>query len=211
MIHLAIIDDEPQILTVFQDFISRYSDMKLVSVGFSIDLFLSNYRSKSKIDILFLDIDLNGQSSLQNLPTLIKKLPHTQIIIYTNVENSETLMHALHLGVSGYILKDEPYETLRAKIEIILDGGAVISPRMAKKLITFFADDKNLIKQDLNNPELSSQEIIVLQSLANGLSYDEIAAKMSIATNTVRTYIRRIYKKLEVNNKVEAINKFNNL
>ncbi|HEY9045670.1 MAG TPA: response regulator transcription factor [Ohtaekwangia sp.] len=149
-------------------------------------------------DLIIIDITVADMDGVDGLRFLKSKYP-SEIVIFTNVEDSSVINEALSLGISGYILKSVPLPDFIRSVEQIINGGAVLSPSIAKIVLEFFH----------LNPytPLSDRETDVLRLITRGKTYSEIAAELNIAVETSKTHIRNIYRKLKVNSKSEAVRK----
>jgi len=157
-------------------------------------------------DIVIMDINLPGMSGIECIREIRKKKIPTQFMMFTVYENDEKVFEALKAGASGYLLKNTGLIHIIESLKELHEGGSPMSANIARKLVKNFQDEE---KEDApsNLTLLSIRENEVLQWLAHGLLYKEIAEKLNISTSTVRQHIHRIYEKLHVQNRTEAINK----
>ena len=156
-------------------------------------------------DIVLIDLNLPGMNGIDLINYFVSN-SNVVCVVCSMHDNDEYIFKALENGASGYILKDDSIENILVALQEIIKGGAPMSPYIAKKVISYFK--KNNINFESNI--LTEREIEVLVCLSNGLFYKEIAKKLFISIETVKKHIHNIYKKLNVKNKVEAINKFKN-
>lgn len=158
---------------------------------------------KSPPDIAIVDISLPGKSGIELIARL-QAATNIQCLVCSLHDDDDHIMRALQSGAVGYILKDASVEQISNALHELVKGGAPMSPYIASRVISFFRKPK------INNEKalLSSREREVLQLLAQGLQYKEIADQLSLSTETVKKHMKNIYQKLHVQNKVEAINKF---
>jgi DNA-binding NarL/FixJ family response regulator len=204
--HIALINNLPQIREKFTTHFSgekQNNFTKCLIASPSIEEFFTAVKDWHSIKYLFLDIDLPDRSGLDVLEDIKEKMPKTEVIIYTMFEDKSKLMLAFNLGASGYILKDTSMEDVQDYINILNEGGAALSPKMTKYMISYIA---NMGKSTVLN--LNPRETQVLKFLAEGWSYKMIAQKFKITENGVGHYIRRIYKSLDVHSKGEAVKIF---
>ena len=159
---------------------------------------------KMKPDIVIMDINLPGMNGIECIRQLRNKTPSTQYMMFTVYENDEKVFEALKAGASGYLLKNTGLVQMIESLKQLYDGGSPMSANIARKLVTVFRQQENSLA-DIKT--LSNRENEILQLLANGLLYKEIADKLFISVNTVRQHIHKIYEKLHVQNRTEAINK----
>lgn len=205
MISIGFIDDDINFVDSLITILENENDIKckLKSQNFNQFLKQFKYNPDFNIDILFLDIHLEDASGLDFLAKIRKRLPLTEIIIFSVNENPDILIKSFCLGATGYLLKESTFDEIKAFIKIIQNGGAAISPRMAKKLIVYFAPQKNL-----NNNTFSDREHQILKLMAEGWEYKRVADKVNLSIDGVRFYIKSIYKKLNIHSKSELINMY---
>ena len=157
-----------------------------------------------KPDIVIMDINLPGLSGIDCIKEVKKKLPEAQFMMFTVYENDEKVFEALKAGATGYLLKNSGLLQLTEAIKELHNGGSPMSASIARKLVTVFYENERQLS-DVEN--LSQRENEVLELLAKGLLYKEISDRLSISVSTVRQHIHKIYEKLHVQNRMEAINK----
>jgi len=159
--------------------------------------------------VVLMDISLGGINGIEVVRELKLQYPDVLFMMCTIYEDDEQLFEALSAGASGYILKKTPPGKLLEAIQELVDGGAPMSSQIARKVVAAFQNKKT------GNPQngaaldvLSKREKEILEMIAKGLLYKEIADALFISTETVRKHVRHIYDKLHVDNRVEAVNKF---
>jgi DNA-binding NarL/FixJ family response regulator len=155
-------------------------------------------------DIVIMDINLPGMSGIDCIKTIKDKCPDTQFMMFTVYENDEKVLQALKAGATGYLLKRTEPKRIVESIKELSQGGSPMSSNIARKLLTLFVHEKAITKKEV----LSDRENEVLQLLADGLLYKEIADRLYIGHGTVRQHIHNIYEKLHVHNRTEAVNKY---
>lgn len=156
-------------------------------------------------DVVLMDIDMPGESGIKGVSMVKETRPQTSVIMYTVFEDDEKLFQCLCAGANGYLLKKTAPEKLFESIREVVEGGAPMSPSIAKKVIGSFQSVKQ--SHQNNQYNLTERELDVLQLLAKGHSTKTIADKLNIAFNTVRSHLKNIYAKLHVNCGKEAIAK----
>jgi DNA-binding NarL/FixJ family response regulator len=156
-------------------------------------------------DAVLMDINLPGMNGIECTRVIKEKHPDALIMMCTVFEDSEKIFDALKAGASGYILKRTAGETLIEAIKELLRGGAPMSSDIARKVVNSFREERTREKPDY--PELTNKENEILTLLADGYGNKEIADRLFVSVNTVRTHIYHIYEKLHVHNRVEALNK----
>ncbi len=155
-------------------------------------------------DIVIMDINLPGMSGIECIKIIKGKCPGTQFMMFTVYETDDKILQALQAGASSYLLKrTEPYRILES-IKELNNGGSPMSSNIARKLVNIFFHERVKTKKEI----LSERENEVLQLLADGLLYKEIADRLHIGHGTVRQHIHNIYEKLHVQNRTEAVNKY---
>jgi DNA-binding NarL/FixJ family response regulator len=158
-------------------------------------------------DVIIMDINLPGISGIEAIRRLRKKGFKGQFLMFTVYDDDESVFEALQAGAVGYLLKkSSPVQFLEA-IREIRDGGSPMSAQIARKLVNVF--NKNT-KQPADADVLSKREREILELISKGFLYKEVAEKLFISTGTVKQHIHKIYEKLQVQNKTEAINKYFN-
>jgi len=151
-----------------------------------------------------MDINLPGMNGIECIREIKTKVPRTQFMMFTVYENDEKVFEALKAGASGYLLKNTGLVQLIEALQELHNGGSPMSANIARKLVTVFREKEN---SEIPVEALSKRETEILQLLSKGLLYKEIAEQLSISVSTVRQHIHKIYEKLHVQNRTEAINK----
>ena len=152
-------------------------------------------------DIVLMDIDMPGDSGITGVATVKETRPQTSVIMYTVFEDNDKVFQCLCAGANGYLLKKTPPAKLFDAIQEVLEGGAPMSPSVAKKVLESFQHGKN------NAYHLSAGELEVLQLLGKGYSAKMIATELFIYFDTARSHLKNIYTKLHVNCGKQAIAK----
>ncbi len=154
-------------------------------------------------DIVIMDINLPGMNGIECIKKVKVLCANSQFIMFTIYEDDEKVFEALAAGASGYLLKKTPFNKIAESLIELHAGGSPMSTQIARKIIKRFQNEE--AKEQIET--LSVRENEILQLLSKGLLYKEIAIKLSISTGTVRQHIHRIYEKLHVQNRTEALNK----
>lgn len=157
-------------------------------------------------DVVLMDIEMPGMSGIEATKFLHEHYPEIKVLIQTVFNESEKIFMALTAGASGYILKNDPPTKQIEAIQEVYHGGAPMSPSIAKKVLQFFSS-KNviLVSPESNDYELSKRELEILTMMTEGNNYRAIANKAFISYETVRTHVKKIYKKLHVASRAEAV------
>jgi DNA-binding NarL/FixJ family response regulator len=159
-----------------------------------------------KPDIVVMDINLPGMTGIECVRKVKKVEPSIQFMMFTVYENNDQVFEALKAGASGYLLKKTPPLQIIESIKELYQGGSPMSASIARKLVTVFLS-QNTVQPSPEAAVLTPRETEVLHLIAKGLLYKEIAEQLGISFHTVRQHIGKIYEKLHVQNKTEAINK----
>jgi len=155
-------------------------------------------------DVVLMDIDMPGLNGIEATALIKSRNPAINVLILTAYDDSAKVFAALQSGATGYLLKKTPPTKLLEAITEINQGGAPMNASIARKVLEFFSEKKNISK---NEYDLSTRERDVLSCLVNGDSYKMIADHCFISMGTVQSHITNIYKKLQVNSKSEAVAK----
>ncbi len=163
---------------------------------------------KLRPDVVLMDINLPGISGIDCVRQLKEASPDIQALMWTMYEDADQIFEALTAGANGYLLKrDPPSKVLESITELVSEGGAPFSPRIARIVVQYF-QGKPAASSDQYN--LSKRELEILELLAKGHRYKEIANDLGISFDTVRSHLRNIYEKLQVSSRTEAVVKFLN-
>lgn len=153
-------------------------------------------------DIIIMDINLPGMNGIECIKKVKALCANSQFMMFTIYEDDEKVFEALAAGASGYLLKKTPFIKIAEGLIELYEGGSPMSTQIARKVIKRLQNDE--AKEQIGS--LTPRENEILQQLAKGLMYKEIAVKLSISTDTVRQHIHNIYEKLHVQNRTEALN-----
>jgi DNA-binding NarL/FixJ family response regulator len=156
-------------------------------------------------DVALLDIGLPGMSGIEGIPRLLERYPEMQILVLTVFEDDDRIFRALCAGACGYLLKRTAPSKLLDSIREVTNGGAPISPEIARRVVQLFRDF--VPPPSPQDCRLSTQEFRVLQLLVDGHNYKTAAAELGVTINTVSFHTRQIFRKLQVHSKSEAVAK----
>lgn len=204
-ITLAIVEDLDEVREGLSNFLALSPEFNVLGTFKTAEEALEAI-PRLQPDIVIMDISLPGMNGIECVRQAGAGNGHTQYMMFTVYENDEKVFEALKAGASGYLLKNTGLVHLIEALKELHQGGSPMSANIARKLVNAFQQPAQ--KESL--PEmaiLSPRENETLQLLARGLLYKEIADQLHISTSTVRQHIHRIYEKLHVQNRTEAINK----
>jgi DNA-binding NarL/FixJ family response regulator len=153
-------------------------------------------------DLVLMDIGFPNGNGIDALKTIKKTNPASRVVMLTGKDDDNNVFESIKAGADGYLLKKTPPSRLLDYIEETLEGGAPITPKIARKILHSFSHAYPKFELEEN---LTSREVDVLRELVNGSSYKMIASNLHIAIDTVRSHIKSIYHKLQVNSKSEAV------
>ncbi|HEX7847185.1 MAG TPA: response regulator transcription factor [Chitinophagaceae bacterium] len=204
MITVAIVEDNEQFRIGLEAIIGNEHDLSLAGSYASAEKAITALPIVNP-DIVIADISLPGMRGTELIVRLKDKMTQTQFMVCSIHDDNDTIFEALKCGAAGYILKDPVTAADIVKaIHDIYNGGSAMSPFIARKVITSFQKPAITDTGFL----LSHREKEVLELLAKGLLYKEIAQQLGVGTETVKKHLKNIYQKLHVQNKIEALNKF---
>lgn len=207
-IRVALVEDDVNFQNALIEAIGAAPDMTLQSVAGTRALGLQAL-DQIQADVLLVDLGLPDGSGIDVIRAAHTQWPGCNIMVSTTFGDELHVMQSLEAGASGYLLKDSAPERMVFEIRSLYSGGSPISPLIARQILMRFRHDDKSVAAPLESasgkPALSAREQEVLEYITKGFTSDEIAAMMSVSRHTVLTYVRRIYAKLEVNSKAEAI------
>lgn len=209
-IRVALVDDDIGFQKAMRDAMAGTPDIALAEVAGTYALGLAML-SGPQVDVLIIDLGLPDGSGIDIIRAAHEQWPECNLMVSTTFGDELHVMQSLEAGASGYLLKDSAPQNLVHEIRSLHSGGSPISPLIARKILTRFQQEtKKSVSTD--NPTshkslagLSSREQEVLEYITKGFSSNEIAGLMAVSPHTVLTFVRRIYAKLKVKSKTEAI------
>lgn len=202
-IRVAIVEDIKETREGLETMINTSPDFHCVGAFEDAESLRENFKHFI-VDVVLMDINLPGQSGIQCIEQLKELRPDVQFLVVTNFEDSDKIFSALSAGATGYLLKNITKQKLHEAIKDIFKGGSPMSMQIARKIVNSFSGrykNKELFES------LTDREKEVLELLDKGYLYKEIADKLSLKLETIRTYIRAIYNKLHVHSRTDALNK----
>jgi len=203
IIPVSIVEDDAAARRILAGWIQRAEGFRCLSdFGTAESALLQLPREPA--EVVLMDINLPGMSGIECVRQLKPLLPKTQFVMLTVYEDADHIYNALTAGASGYLLKQTPRSELLAALRDVHAGGSPMTSNIARKVVQSFQLAKASAAEDL-----SPREREVLELLARGYLYKEIADTLGISVPTVNTYIRRIYEKLHVRSRGQAVAKYN--
>jgi DNA-binding NarL/FixJ family response regulator len=202
-IHVAIVEDDHDIRESMAEFLSTTDDIICTGTYSRAEDLIHDFLML-EVDVVLMDITLPGMSGIQCVDQLKPRRPEVQFLMCTSHGDAQKTFDSLCAGATGYLLKNATPQQLFDAIRDIHRGGSPMSAQIARLVVSSFPD-KGKNQQLFETFTTREQEI--LTALSKGYSYKEIADNLLISIETVRTYLRNIYDKLQVHSKVEALNK----
>jgi DNA-binding NarL/FixJ family response regulator len=201
---ILIYDDNPGRLEALQLLIESFGDMHFVGARKNCDNVEADVL-QMKPDVVLMDIDMPGTNGIEGLKRIKKQAPEVFIIMQTVFEDDEKIFTAIHAGAHGYFLKKTKPDKLIEGIRDVLDGGAPMTPSVARKVLHMFTQQSS--NKATNHFGLTDREIEILSMLSKGMSYKMIADAGGISFHTVNAHLKKIYEKLHVHSATEAVSK----
>lgn len=204
-IRVAIVEDNEALRASLERMVERFEDCQCVATFADGKEALLGV-PKCSPHVVLMDINMPHMDGIECVARLKDRLPDAEFIMLTVYENADTIFRALEAGASGYLLKRAEPEALHAAIRQVKDGGAPMDSHIARKVVQVFR--KPAAAQAAASDDLTTREREVLELLAQGLLYKEIAASLSISYATVNNHVRHIYEKLHVQSRAQAVARY---
>ena len=216
LISVAIVEDDDHFRSVFVEAVEGAPDMRVAGVAVDVPGGL-HLLDTVKPDVLLVDLGLSDGSGLTLIRHAVAHLPGSDVLVVTIFGDEQHVVSSIAAGATGYLLKDSQTTDIAHQIRTLRAGGSPISPVIARQLLSRMAPTFQVpptaaqapperaaapVSQDL---QLSVQECKVLSLSSKGYAYEEIAQLMGLSSNTVMTYVKRSYRKLQVHSKTEAV------
>jgi len=201
---VSIVDDEADLRQHIAGYLSAAGEIRCKSAYASAEEALEHL-PQDKPDVILMDINLGGMDGIECVRQLKAQMPEAQVLMLTVFEDTEKIFRALAAGASGYLLKRMPPKKLVEAIAEVRQGGSPMSAPIARKVVQSF---QSAPPRGGESVALSQRELSVINGLAQGIAYKQIADQLGVSIHTVRNYIRRIYEKLHVQSRTEAVAKF---
>ena len=204
MISISIVDDEKELRESIATFLDGSPGFRCVS-SYSNAAAALTALPKDKPDVVLMDINMTGMDGIECVERLKTVAPEMLIVMLTVYEDTDKIFKALSAGASGYLLKRSSPAKLLDAIKEVQAGGSPMSSSIARKVVASFRKAEPVAEKQTH---LSPREQAVLDCLAKGLTYKQIADQLEISIDTIRTYLRRIYEKFHVQSRTEAVAKY---
>jgi DNA-binding NarL/FixJ family response regulator len=200
-----LVEDDHGTLNRLADIIRTQSNLNLVGMA-STYSDAAKWLEKNELDVLLTDLGLPDGNGKQLIEQTREQHPKAEIMVISRFGDENSVVEAIKAGASGYLLKDEPATHISEAIQQLLQGGSPISPAIARYILDYFQQgDASSASSSDNDALLTPKEKMVLQYISRGYSNKEIARSLDISPHTVASHIKRIYQKLEVNSRNEAV------
>ena len=203
-IKVAIVDDDEGIRSSLASLIRRAANLKLVGDFPNAETAIKEIPARAP-DVVLMDINLPGMNGVECVRQLKTLLPKVQFMMLTVYEDSDSLFNSFKAGASGYLLKRTASARLIEAIRDVHQGGSPMTPQLARRVVQFLSQPR---EEGQVLPRLTPGEKEFLDQLAKGYAYKEIADRMNISIDTVRSYVRTVYEKLHVHSRTEAVVKY---
>lgn len=206
-ITVGLVEDNDQLRAEFIRLIESASDLRLVGAASSAEDALTRFGTVA-IDVVLMDVNLTAMNGIECTRRLKAQSPSVQVVMLTSFESNEVIFESLSAGATGYVLKRAPALQILEAVRDVYAGGSPMSAAIARKVVQYFG--RQTAPRPAASPDLdrlSDRERSVLQALAEGQQYKEVADTLGISINTVRKHIKAIYEKLQVNTRLAAVQK----
>ncbi|MCC6767804.1 MAG: response regulator transcription factor [Bacteroidia bacterium] len=214
MIYIAIVDDKKNLCSMLKEKLSRFADFEVLFTAENGKEFLQlmrEARHSVEPDVVLMDVDMPVMDGIEAVSEGKLRFPNTKYLMLTIFDEDEKIFKAIQAGADGYLLKDEPIEKIKEAIDNLLKNeGAPMSPSIARKVLNLLTNTEQRKGKSKKPPaedeyNLTNREEEILILLAEGLEYKEIAQKLGLSPNTIRNNVSKIYSKLHVTSRMQAV------
>lgn len=207
-IKIAIVDDNTFLINTVKEKLSFFDDFSVKFSAMNGSDLITQLENNHNLDLILMDIEMPILNGIESTEIIKQKYPHIKIIMLTVFDNDENIFNAIKAGADGYLLKEIKAKDLHDGIVDTLNGGAAMNPSIALKTLKLLRNPLSIENEkDKEDIKLSKRETEVLEHLSKGLNYIQIADNLILSKGTVRKHIENIYRKLQVHNKMEAVQK----
>ncbi|MBL0014258.1 MAG: response regulator transcription factor [Flavobacterium sp.] len=211
MIRIAIVDDNSFLIKTVEEKLSFFDDFSVKISADNGQSLLDKLEKNHNVDLILMDIEMPVMNGIEATQIVKQRYPQIKIIMLTVFDNDENIFKSIKAGADGYLLKEVNAKDLHQGILETLNGGATMTPSIALKTLKLFRNPIDF--ENVNNEDeiqLTAREVEVLEQLSKGLKYQHIAENLFLSVGTIRKHVENIYTKLQVHNKLEAIQKAKN-
>lgn len=208
MIKVAVVDDIKTVRATIVNKLQLSKDLTVVKEFANGKEILHAMMQGLDVDVIIMDIEMPEMNGIEATEKILARYPNVKILMCTVFDDETNLFNAICAGAKGYLLKDEKPEKIHRAIFETIEGGSAMSASMAVKSLNLIKNASLKVKSEIP-PEnlLSKREVEMLEHIASGKSYEQVANIAGISYGTVRKHLENIYKKLNVHSKLEAVNK----
>jgi DNA-binding NarL/FixJ family response regulator len=206
-IKVALAEDVPQLQEAISGNLEGFEGTRLLFVASNGQEMLDKLSAGEQPDVILMDINMPVMDGITATRRVRALYPQIRIVMLTVFDDGDNIFNAILAGANGYLLKDAKPSKLLAALEEAMEGGAPMSPQIAAKTLLLVRGNRTESIPETNDFNLTKREVEILDRLALGETYQQIADKTFISPKTVRKHIENIYQKLQVHNKVEAVDK----
>lgn len=210
MIKIALVDDNYFLLKSTHEKLSFFEDLEIKLIAYEGQEILDKLEINQNIDLILMDLEMPIMNGVEATFEIKAKYPQIKILVLTVFDDDESIFNAIKAGADGYLLKEITPKDLHEGILETLNGGAAMNPSIAFKTLKLLRNPQNFENKEELDFKLSPREIEVLEQLSKGLSSGLISQNLFLSPSTVRKHIENIYTKLQVHNKLEAVEKARN-
>ncbi len=203
MIRLGIIEDDDQIRETLVSFFNNQQGFSCSLSSYSVSSFFEQWTSDIHLDIILSDIGLPGESGIKGVQRIKRHAPNCQVIMLTVYDDANHVFQALCNGASGYLLKQTPLQKIKEAVLSLHEGGAPMSPGIARLVVEHFNPKSTGDLQE----KLTPREAQIVAAIEEGLTNKEVAIRFDISLETVKYHIKNIYEKLQVNSRHALISR----
>ena len=207
-IRIVIAEDNSFLIKVVAEKLSFFDELQLKYTALNGDELIQKLEKDPIVDVVLMDIEMPIVNGIEATERIKQKYPQIKIIMLTVFDDDENIFKAIQAGADGYLLKEVNAQDLYDGLKETMEGGAAMTPSIAMKTLKLLRNPIALEqREELESVALSVREIQVLEQLSKGLSYNAIAENLIVSSGTIRKHVENIYKKLQVHNKLEAVQK----
>jgi len=201
MIKLGIIEDDDLIRQSLSDYFAGEAGFQVLLCASSVEEFMNAWEDDHYFDIILSDIGLPHLSGIEGVRLIKKRAPKCQVLMLSVYNDTQRIFQSLCAGASGYVSKQTAFAKIKEALSSIYNGGAFMSPDIARKVTDYF----NPVHPSKIQDPLTTREEQVLHAIEEGLTNKIIAERLNISIETVKTHVKKIYQKLEVNSRLDIV------